>query len=495
MRKNILKFILPILGIATVAISLPIALTSCSNNKSDSSISKYGVTINPVKDTYSLNNDDSFSLPLSISNPDNKSLNYQWYYNYYDLNESNNTNKYQTLKGQTSNTLNLTKKDIEQYLNYQIKEMFLICKITIDNEESIYTNPTILYLKDPVKISNSNIDNFEKSSIFSNKDICESLSLNNEISNNSSLFNKIKSNLNLDSNIDKIYLSIKNQNATIYLSLNNNYCWPLDLLKETNNYQVDSNGYLIIKNLKINNTNATNISNDALSNINTIINNQIKGKSYNELLNIGDSNLDVKSLSEKILEEMNKNESCKSLSSYIDKINVSTSTNNSHLLEFNVSITFKNNFKPIINFNNNSSVIIRNSQLYLGSYTSSIKTVPVPSEIAISNLVKKLPKENNDLKVITLPSTTEKENFEKVISLLNLNNDSKNISKITFSYKKDTNDSNKSAWTIGLYLAKNLIWERNNDPHDENIGFSYSFRIENKNLDGAALSILIKNIK
>ena len=78
--KSVIKIGLPILGMAVVSISLPLTLTSCSNNESNSQKQSIEFTNDLSPNTEVVKGQNFIQLKVDAKSQNDKQLGYQWFY-------------------------------------------------------------------------------------------------------------------------------------------------------------------------------------------------------------------------------------------------------------------------------------------------------------------------------------------------------------------------------------------------------------------------------
>ena len=286
--KSFLKIGLPIIGISALSVTLPLALTSCSDNKENST--------KPITITKDLNETTSVAkgqnfLELSIeakNNNKDKQLSYQWFYKpttsgneVVTLSHDNLMQGFIKIENNPTATTSTLKvaNDIDNGDGYQV-----VCAIyEKENEQSkeqnesnvpeyLFSNVTTIVVNEDEVITSVDTTTPEK---ISSLNIGESLtSLNDVLENETNIvkpsseffkttanslgFNEIESNYPQIQTM-KLVQSDEQDNSTLIfnleISLNKGYTWSVEVFKQgeglqkTNSFELNQNQTLIIKNL------------------------------------------------------------------------------------------------------------------------------------------------------------------------------------------------------------------------------------------------------
>ena len=293
--KSAIKIGLPILGIAAVSISLPLALTSCSNSESNSQNQAIQFTEDLKPNTEVVKGQNFIQLKVDAKSQNDKQLGYQWFYKLADYSEHANLTdssedkmhgfkKIEDNPTATTNTLKIA-ADLQNYnglkvvcATYEIQQarddenkdettqfVYSFSKVT-----TILVNEQSEALK-TVESKPQNIKTLNISTSLTSLDgVLEENS--NTVKSNSSFFTTTAQALGFTAQSDK-YPQIKSmelipvdsqdnnaetRNFNLKVSLNDGYTWGVDVFKDgeglnksrDNSFKINDEQTLVIENLQ-----------------------------------------------------------------------------------------------------------------------------------------------------------------------------------------------------------------------------------------------------
>ena len=276
--KSILKFGLPAIAVGALAISLPLALTSCSDSSSSLKFDQN------LQSSYQIvNSGEDFKLEVKMSG--NENFGYQWYYkevtnqgkvsltddSQTNISVPNSLKGFTAIKGENKNTLTIEKEKFNDLNNHEVE---FACAIYDKDNTSDYvvSNVATISVAEEVETTKDQVNNLVTNSktLFANKvQFMEDVESNGFVKKDSTTWNIFKNQLGFnslknlnESTIKTIQFVNVNEDTretsastetNVIITLNDGYTWSEELATATgdNNFSINENNALEIRDVTL----------------------------------------------------------------------------------------------------------------------------------------------------------------------------------------------------------------------------------------------------